>query len=177
MTSPSLSSRIDRRECMETRSLAERSRALTSWRATLERCKPGVPPAGTHRPSRFPLDSRGSWLIGGAEKLGGEGGCVRLAPGGRGKGDPRTGQGRGPRDRGGGRPARSLPRLSCTCPVRPSRGQRSRGPSPPHLAGGEVPGSCVRRARRPAQPPSCQTPHLGSRHSHAKGEGSRGRGS
>ena len=62
--------------------------------------------------------------------------------------------------RGGGR--RCLPRLACLCLVHPSRGQRSRGPSQPHLAGGAVPRSCVRRTRRPAQPPSSPTPWPGS---------------
>lgn len=71
-----------------------------------------------------------------------------------------------------GVPCRCLPRLACLCLIHPSRGQRSRGPSPPHLAGGAVPRSCVRRARRPAQPPRRPTPWPGSvRYSHARGWG------
>lgn len=39
-------------------------------------------------------------------------GAARLAPGGRGKEDPRAGQGRGPRDRGAGRQAQMPPQAS-----------------------------------------------------------------
>jgi hypothetical protein len=60
-----------------------------------------------------------------------------------------------------GRLTRRLP--DCLrAPAASPRGQRSGGPSPPHLAGGAVPGSCVRSVRRPAQPPSGPTPPPGA---------------
>lgn len=92
-------------------SLAEGSLALTSSRATLEYCKPEVPPAGTHPPSRFPLDSGVASMLAGRRNREATG-AARLAPDGRGKEDPRAGQGRGPRDRGAGRQAQMPPQAS-----------------------------------------------------------------
>lgn len=88
------------------------------------------------------------------------------------EGSPRAGQGKRLRNRDGVVQHRCLSRLACTRLERVSWGGGAKvtRPTPPHLAPGAVPGSCVRRAGRPAT-------QVGFQQSHAKREGSQGRGS